>query len=81
MLEVAFVANNDSNDLLVSTSGDGVTWDGNSQVQGQSSQTSPALGLFSYATTAFIIAFVADNPSDDLLVSSSADGVNWDGNS
>ena len=44
-LIAAFVANNESNDLLVAASPDGQRWSGNAPT-GQQSKTAPALAAF-----------------------------------
>jgi hypothetical protein len=76
VLLTAFVANNGTNDLLVASSGDGVSWSGNTRV-GQSSKAAPSLAVFNKRLW---MAFVANNGSNDLLVTSSADGVLWTDN-
>jgi hypothetical protein len=73
-LWIAFVANNASNQLLVSHSADGVTWSPSTQVQNQKSHAKPALAVFD---SKLWIAFVANNASNQLLVSHSAHGHNW----
>jgi hypothetical protein len=74
---LAYVANNSSNDLLVSTAStefDGysdITWLASAQVNGQSSQTAPALAV---VDNTLVLAYVANNSSNDLLVTTSSDG-------
>ena len=79
LLTAAYVANNPSNQLLVSSSADGRTWSGNELVAaGESSKTAPALAAFG---NRLYLAFVANNSSNQLLICSSADGRTWTGNS
>ncbi len=79
---LAFVANASSNDLLICTSADGVHWSGatpeasNTPV-GQSSKNSPSMALFKKQLW---LAFVANNPSNDLLICFSPDGAHWSAN-
>jgi hypothetical protein len=74
-LITAFVANNKTNEILISTSNDGVNWSGNTKV-GQSSKGSPSLAFFNGK---YWLAFRANNSKGDLLVCSSPDGVSWSG--
>ena len=53
-----------------------MTWTGNKGI-GQLSATAPSLAVFN---NRLYCAFVADNGTGNLLVSSSSDGVNWTGN-
>src|SRR5271156_6252035 len=76
-LAAAFVANNDTKDLLISTSADGVTWTGNTPVKGQSSKDSPSMVFFNFQ---FWLVFIANNDTNDILVCSSPDGANWSAN-
>jgi hypothetical protein len=73
-LWIAFVANDASNQLLVSQSADGVTWKPSTQVQNQKSKAAPALAVFD---SRLWIAFVANDTSNQLLVSHSAGGKTW----
>jgi hypothetical protein len=73
-LWIAFVANDASNQLLVSHSADGVTWSGSKQVTTQSSKAAPALVVFE---SKLWVAFVANDASNQLLVAHSAHGKNW----
>ena len=61
---VSFVADNPSNDVLVSCSPNGVIWQGNGRL-GESSKTAPAMAVFGEA---MLVIFVADNASNDLLI-------------
>jgi hypothetical protein len=74
---LAYVANNSSNDLLVASSPDGLTWTTGEQVGGQSTGLSPAMVIFK---DQLVIAYVADNSSRDLLITTSSDGINWSQN-
>jgi hypothetical protein len=82
---LAYVANNDSNDLLTAYTDDGVNWTGSRLAQGQSSKQAPALvGFPAWPNPVFpgpqlILAYVANNDSNDLLTASSTDGINWMG--
>jgi hypothetical protein len=82
-LVLAYVANNDRNDLLTASSTDGVNWTGSRAVQGQSSQTAPALTAATDRSDGvrnqLVLAYVANNDRNDLLTASSTDGVNWTG--
>jgi hypothetical protein len=77
-LWVAFVANNDTDQLLVCNSGNGQDWSDNSMVknpdQSQSSRTAPALAVFQDKLR---VAFVANNGTDQLLVCNSTNGRDW----
>ena len=73
-LWIAFVANDASNQLLVSSSADGSDLEPSTQVQHQSSKAAPALAVFE---NRLWIAFVANDASNQLLVSHSAGGKNW----
>jgi len=82
-LLLAYVANNGSNDLLVTISTDALNWTQSSPVQGQQSSVSPALMwlIWEGRTTAVAMAYVATNGSNDLLVTTSSDGIHWSGSS
>src|ERR1700722_5337156 len=64
---------------------DGVTWTTSTAVTGQSSGQSPALAVIAnpnVSTTPFttynlITVYVSNSGTDDLLVTTSADGVHW----
>ena len=73
-LVIAYVANNGTNDLLVTTSTNGTTWTPSTPVTGQSSGHAPALAVLG---DELVLAYVANNGSNDLLVTTSTDGVNW----
>jgi hypothetical protein len=78
---MAFVANNDSNDLLVCTATllsnpDGLVGLDHHLVH-QQSKTAPALANLNET---LVLVFVANNASNDLLVCASTDGVNWSAN-
>jgi hypothetical protein len=76
-LRAAFVANNNSDDLLICASPDGVNWTDNTPVSGQLSKTAPSLSAYK---NKLWTAFLADNNSNDVLVCSSGDGLAWSGN-
>jgi hypothetical protein len=75
-LWVVFVANNNSQDLIIASSADGQTWlpANVGLVTNQSSSASPALAAWNGQLW---IAFVAANGSNDILLCSSLDGQNW----
>jgi flagellar biosynthesis regulator FlaF len=72
-LWMAFVANNNTNDLLTCSSSDSLNWSATYPV-GQASKTAPALAIFGHNLW---MAFVADNNANELLVCSSTDGKHW----
>jgi hypothetical protein len=65
---VFYVAANGSDDLLVTTSTNGVSWTTSAPLTGQFSAWPPALASF-YGE--FVLAYVANNGTHDLLVSTS----------
>ena len=75
----AFVANNNSNDLLICSSSDGQNWSFNNTRLNQSAKngSSPSVAVFN---NRLYVSFIANNNSNDVLVCSSADGVNWTNN-
>jgi hypothetical protein len=62
-LYVAFVANNETNSLLVSKSADGQNWSDNVWAGGQLSKFAPALAVFK---NELYVAFVANNETNNL---------------
>ena len=78
---LAFVSNNDTNRLLVSNSGDGKNWQPSTQVGNESSKRSPAISFVSSGPQGFTLGFVANDASNQLLISQSADGKTWSPNS
>ncbi|HEY1320302.1 MAG TPA: hypothetical protein VGF32_08640 [Streptosporangiaceae bacterium] len=77
---LAFIANNDTNRLLVSNSGDGKKWQPSTQVGNESSKRAPAISFISSGPRGFTLGFVANDASNQLLVSQSADGKTWSPN-
>ena len=81
-MHLAFVANDNSNNLLTSHSTIGQEWSDNSLVQNpdqsQSSKAAPALAVFQ---DKLWIAFVANSTTNQLLISNSRDGQHWSDNS
>src|SRR4051794_5420444 len=69
---LAFVANDETNHLLVASSSDGINWTGNVRIY-QTSKTAPALTVFQ---DQLYLAFVTNNGSSNLRVVSSSDGIN-----
>jgi fructose-1,6-bisphosphatase/inositol monophosphatase family enzyme len=81
-LVMAYVANNASNDLLTASSTDGISWTGSRLVEGQQSKTAPALAAVTDGEghdQQLVMAYVANNASNDLLTASSTDGITWTG--
>jgi len=76
-LDVAFIADNATNDVLISSSRDGHIWANNTIRTGQSSQAAPGL---TYFNDKLWLAFLADNDSNDILISSSPNGGQWSDN-
>jgi hypothetical protein len=81
---IAYVANNSTNDLLVTSSsnGEGTDWSAPTLVgsPAQSSKTAPSLSWdFSYDPDLVDIAYVANNTSNDLIVTTSpnTEGTDW----
>ena len=72
-LWIVFVANNNSNELLVCSSSDGQNWSSSTEVQ-QYNKAAPAVAC---VDNKLRIVFVANNDSNELLVCSSSDGQNW----
>jgi hypothetical protein len=70
---LAFVANDGTNRLLISSSANGQTWNPGTEVN-QFSKLAPALAVWQ---NKLWLAFVADNGTNDLLVCSSANGQAW----
>ena len=77
---LAFIANNDTNRLLVSNSADGKNWQPSTQVANESSKRAPAISFASSGPQGFTLGFVANDASSQLLVSHSADGKTWSPN-
>jgi hypothetical protein len=77
---LAFVANNDTNRLLVSNSGDGKKWQPSTQVGTESSKRAPAISFIGSGPQGFTLGFVANDASNQLLVCHSADGKTWSSN-
>jgi hypothetical protein len=77
---IAFVANNNSNRLLVSNSGNGNNWAPSTQVGSESSKRAPTAAFVSSGPQGFTLGFVANNASNQLLVSHSTDAVHWQPN-
>ena len=76
-LHIAFVANNNTNSLLTTYSGNGKNWGASTPVGSESSKRSPAMAFASSGPQGFTLGFVANDASNQLLVSHSADGVTW----
>jgi hypothetical protein len=84
-LVLAYVANNGSHDLLVTFSTNGVNWTTSTPVTGQQSPATPAIAVMPnpidsptpFTTFNLIMVYVANNGSNDLLVTTSVNGINW----
>jgi len=85
-LVLAYVADNASNDLLITTSKDGIHWTADTQVKGPEDetpqQTPLAPALITYVVCCseqetLLLAYVANNGSNDLFVTTSTDALNW----
>jgi hypothetical protein len=74
---LAFVANNDTSRLLASHSSNGKNWQPSTQVGNESSKRSPAISFVSSGPQGFTLGFVANDASNQLLVSHSAGGQSW----
>jgi len=76
---LAYVANNSSNDLLVTTSTNGTDWTPSARVGTQSSKTAPSMsewhGNDDGSADQDILAYVANNSGDDLLVTTSTNNA------
>src|SRR5215467_15749926 len=77
---LAFVANNNTNRLLTSHSSNGKSWQPSTQVGSESSKRPPAISFISSGPQGFTLGFVANDASNQLLVSHSADGQSWSPN-
>lgn len=73
-LVMAYVANNGSLDVCVTTSKDGVTWTTGKAVAGQTTPMTPALSGF---LGNVVLAYVANTGNQRLIVTTSADASNW----
>ncbi len=71
---LTFLADNDTNILLISYSQNGQNWNPSTQVQDQSSKMAPALAAWQ---DELWLAFVANNTTNQLLICHSADGNTW----
>lgn len=75
---VGFIANNNSNDLLICSSTNGSDWTDNIRLnQAAQGGTAPSLTAFNEQLWC---AFIANNSTNNVLVCSSADGSNWTNN-
>jgi len=76
-LYLAFVANNNTNSLLVTYSGNGKDWADSTPVGSESSKRPPAISFASSGPQGFTLGFVANDASNQLLVSHSDNGQSW----
>ena len=67
---------NGGNDLLITSSSDGVTW-GSNTLLNQATYDAPSICGFNGK---LYVAFKAADTSNSILVTSSSDGVTWDTN-
>src|SRR5262245_15814565 len=79
-LYLAFVANNNTNSLLATYSGNGKDWADSTPVGSESSKRAPAISFASSGPKGFTLGFVANDASNHLLVSHSDDGQSWNPN-
>jgi hypothetical protein len=86
-LWVAFIADNDTNSVLVCSYPDAQgNWSANTDIGQASNGSAPSLAVFTVTTplglieTRLWVAFIANNSSRNILVCSSADGVQWTAN-
>lgn len=73
-LHAAYVANDDTNQLLVTSSSDGVIWSPDAIVDAHSSKFAPAVVVFN---NKLHVVYVANNDTNQMLAISSPDAVNW----
>jgi hypothetical protein len=73
-LVLAYVSNSGSDDLLVTTSTNGVNSTADTKVTGQTTSLSPALTVFDGE---LVLAYAANNGSHDLQVTTSTNGASW----
>jgi hypothetical protein len=82
-LYVAFIANNSGQNVLVCSTSDGKNWlpangkPGASSDTGQAGGSSPSLAGFNKDDRLYV-AFLANNSGKNVLVCSTADGLNWE---
>ncbi len=72
-LWVSFIANNNTNTVLVCSSADGLNWTPNTALH-EASKTAPSLAVFN---NKLWVSFIANNNTNTVLVCSSTDGQNW----
>ena len=75
-LAAAFIANNSANGVLTSSTLNGQSWLGNTNVGQASNGTAPSLAVFNNMLQ---VAFAANNSTRSVLVCSSSDGAHWSG--
>jgi hypothetical protein len=80
-ITMVYVANNGSKDLLVTTQnqeeGGKFTWTTASPITGQSSKAAPALSALAVPEDEGILAYIANNDSNALLITTNNEGTNW----
>jgi hypothetical protein len=74
---LAFVANNNTDRLLASYSGNGKNWESSKQVGGQLSKLAPAISFFPIQSRIYALAYVADNATNTLLTSYALEAGGW----
>jgi hypothetical protein len=79
---LTYVANNSSNDLLATTLQiGGTTWSGSTLVGSQKSKTAPVLYDSCEDAAYTVMAYVANNSGDHLLVTTTTNGTSWSASS
>ncbi len=73
---MAYIANDPSNRLIVTSSRDEENWTSPYAIPGQSSKAAPALAYSQY-TGRLYMAYIANDSSNTLYVTSTSNGVNW----
>src|SRR5215472_10196387 len=76
-MHLAFVANDNSNNLLTCQSTNGKNWSNNKKVGHESSKTAPTLSYFSSAPRPFVLGFISNNSYNSLLTSYSGNGQDY----
>jgi hypothetical protein len=76
-IHLAYVANNNTNRLFTSYSGNGKDWQSRTRVGNQSSKRAPKLSYIRFGPEPFVLAYVSNNKFNQLLVTNSSDGQHW----
>jgi hypothetical protein len=73
-IHLAYVANNNTNRLFTSYSGNGKDWQSRTRVGNQSSKRAAKLSSIRFGPEPFVLAYVSNNKFNQLLVTNSSDG-------